>query len=84
MEESTINNGKMIGALLVGAAIGGALGILFAPAKGSDTRRKIMSKGEDLRDSIKDKFNGLIGHVEHEMEEVGNEAGFKQNGSKKG
>jgi hypothetical protein len=43
-----------------------------------------MSKGEDLRDSIKDKFNGLIGHVEHEMEEVGNEAGFKQNGSKKG
>jgi gas vesicle protein len=84
MEESTINNGKMIGALLVGAAIGGALGILFAPAKGSDTRRKIMSKGEDLRDSIKDKFNGLIGHVEQELEEAGSEAGFRQNGSKKG
>ena len=33
--ENSENTGKMIGALLIGAAIGGVLGILFAPDKGS-------------------------------------------------
>ena len=59
MEKSN-NTGKLVGALLVGAAIGGALGILFAPNKGSETRKKLMSKGEDLKDSISDKINGLM------------------------
>jgi gas vesicle protein len=48
-------NAKLIGALLVGAAIGGALGILFAPEKGSVTRKKIAGKSEDLAKGIKEK-----------------------------
>jgi gas vesicle protein len=36
--------------LLVGAAIGGILGILFAPEKGSETRKKLFAKGKDLKD----------------------------------
>ena len=71
MEESTINNGKMIGALLVGAAIGGVLGVLFAPEKGIDTRKKIMAKGEDLRDSIKEKFNGREAGILADKQEIG-------------
>lgn len=67
MENSTINNGKLVGAVLLGAAIGGVLGVLFAPDKGTETRKKIMTKGGDLRDSIKDKFTGLMDNVE-EME----------------
>lgn len=60
MEKSNHNTGKIIGALLVGAAIGGALGILFAPDKGSVTRKKLFSKGEDLKDTLKEKYNGLL------------------------
>ena len=63
MENSTINNGKLVGAVLLGAAIGGVLGVLFAPDKGTETRKKIMTKGGDLRDSIKDKFTGLMDNV---------------------
>lgn len=59
MEKSN-NTGKLIGALLVGAAIGGALGILFAPNKGSETRKKLLSKGEDLKDAVAEKFNNLL------------------------
>ena len=52
---------------MVGAAVGGALGILLAPDKGAETRRKIVEKGSDLGDSIsefggtiKDKFNQMM------------------------
>jgi gas vesicle protein len=48
-------NAKLIGALVIGAAIGGALGILFAPEKGSVTRKKIAGKSEDLAKDIKEK-----------------------------
>lgn len=54
------NSNKVIGALLVGVAIGGALGILFAPEKGSVTRKKLFSKGEDLKDDLIEKYNDLL------------------------
>ena len=58
--ETSNNNAKLVGALLVGAAIGGVLGILFAPKKGSETRKNLLSKGEDLSDSIKDHIDELV------------------------
>lgn len=50
------NNGKIISALLLGAAAGAALGILFAPDKGSETRKKITGKIQDLQDDFEDKL----------------------------
>jgi gas vesicle protein len=66
--ENSNSTGKMIGALLLGAAIGGALGILFAPDKGSETRKKIAGKTNDLTDSLKEKFNSLLEEAKKEIE----------------
>jgi len=59
---------KLVGAILIGAAIGGTLGILFAPDKGSDTRKKISKKGTDLTDSLKDKFNEFLESITERFE----------------
>jgi gas vesicle protein len=50
-------SGKILAALLVGVAAGAALGILFAPDRGSETRKKFTGKASDLGDQIRNKFN---------------------------
>ena len=68
--ENSNNTGKLIGALLIGAAVGGVLGILFAPDKGSETRKKIAGKSEDITDALKEKFNDFIAEMKKEAESV--------------
>lgn len=58
---------KVIGALLLGAAIGGGLGILFAPSKGSKTRKRLMEKGSDISDALKDKLDDFMEEVTEEV-----------------
>lgn len=72
--ENLNNSGKLIGALLLGAAIGGILGVLFAPDKGSETRKKIIGKSDDLTDAIKDKFNALVDNFKSEVDMVKDKA----------
>lgn len=68
--ENSHNTGKIIGALVVGAAIGGILGILFAPDKGSETRKKIVGKTDDFKDALKEKFNSMFEEAKSEFEAV--------------
>jgi gas vesicle protein len=55
-----MSTGKLIAGILVGAAAGALIGVLFAPDKGSETRKKIMRKGEDYKDAVNDTFNDIM------------------------
>lgn len=48
-------------AIAAGAGIiaGGVLGVLFAPDKGENTRKKIADSGKKLTDSVKEKMSNL-------------------------
>jgi uncharacterized membrane protein YgaE (UPF0421/DUF939 family) len=46
-------NKKIITAAAVGVAAGSVLGVLFAPAKGKDTRKKIQDTGKKISTDIK-------------------------------
>lgn len=48
------NTNKIMTALGVGVAVGAVLGVLFAPRKGSETRRILAQKGNDLKENIRD------------------------------
>lgn len=52
--------GKTISALIVATMAGYLIGLLFAPQKGSRTRRRILEKGEDsFEDMISDINNAV-------------------------
>jgi len=59
------DNSKIVVALLAGLAAGAALGILFAPDKGSDTRDKLSESLKNLGESIKEtaanEIDNLVG-----------------------
>ena len=48
---------KTILAVLASVAAGAAIGVLFAPDKGLDTRKKITKKGESLANALADKID---------------------------
>jgi len=63
--------GCVLASLLVGGIIGGSLGMLFAPAKGKDTRRKLMrlpDEAEAITDSLTEKFNSLMDQIRKDIE----------------
>ena len=68
-----MNTSKILLSFIAGAAVGGALGILFAPDKGTETRRKIAEKGNDVADSVKDKFNEFVDGVKDKFSSAKNE-----------
>lgn len=58
-----MKSGKVLLGLLAGLATGAVIGVLLAPDKGSETRKKFVKKGDDLSDNIKQKFNNFIDNL---------------------
>jgi gas vesicle protein len=55
-----MSRGRIILGALAGVAAGALIGILFAPDKGTATRKKIVNKGEEYVENLKEKINGLL------------------------
>lgn len=67
------NSSRVLIALGAGIAIGGLLGVLFAPGKGAETRKKLSNAGNDLADKIKDnldKGKEAITGLKDEVEQI--------------
>ncbi len=59
---------KIIGALILGAAIGGLAGLLFAPGKGSETRQKVADGVKDLTEALNSQLIKLKDKTNHVKE----------------
>jgi len=59
------------GKFVVGAGIGAGLGILFAPKKGSETRRELKEKADELIAKAKDvKIEDVKEKIEEKIDEL--------------
>lgn len=72
--------------ILIGFTAGLVCGLLFAPAKGSETRETIARRGNDIKnkfndlvDSITDKFDSLTADAEEMVDEGVRQAKAYQN-----
>lgn len=63
-----MKSGNVLLGVLAGLAAGAAAGILYAPDKGTQTRSKILSKGNDYADGLKQKFNKFSDSVNRNLE----------------
>lgn len=61
----TIN--KVLLAAAIGAAAGTILGILFAPEKGSELRKKITSKAKEISDDVFDEAKESLVSIKEKL-----------------
>lgn len=73
--------GKGMGKFITGAFVGASLGVLFAPKKGSETRKELKEKAGELASSIKNldkeeikqKLNAKIKELKNDLESLNKE-----------
>jgi gas vesicle protein len=75
------DNSKVIVALLVGLAAGAALGVLFAPDKGVETRDKLAESLKNLGESIKETAANEIDNLINLKDKVVDNIKTKINGA---
>lgn len=69
-----MKSGNVVLGIVGGLAAGAILGVLFAPDKGSNTRKKIARKSGELKDNVKDSFNEFLTSVEDQYHDLTSKA----------
>ena len=59
--------------IILASAAGIVAGMLFAPDKGSKTRRKISEKNHQYSDYLAEKFDEFVDSVSHPLESIEHE-----------
>ena len=85
-----MNSSKVLLGFLGGLAIGAIAGILLAPEKGTETRKKVLNMASDVTDAVEDSIHQALDKVKdkysqtiREGEELANEALSKMSEAKK-
>ena len=63
-----MNAGKILVGAVVAVATGAALGVLFAPDKGSNTRKKLSKQGARYMGNLKDTATEYVDTLEESIE----------------
>jgi gas vesicle protein len=66
----TMSTGRVLLGIIVGAAVGAVLGVLFAPAKGSVTRKRIARRGTDYAEDVREKLNEYIDVITEDYDTI--------------
>lgn len=66
---------RVLIAALSGFVAGVAVGLMVAPASGSEIRQRIADSASDLAGGIKDKIRNMRGRAEEEFDDLGLDAG---------
>jgi gas vesicle protein len=69
-----MNSSKVLLGVLGGVAAGAIAGILFAPAKGVRTRKRIMNQGKGYAKDVKEKFDKVTKDFSNQYETILHEA----------
>ncbi len=69
-----MSKSKVLAGLLVGAAAGAVLGLLLAPEKGSETRKKIADKKNKFGEDLKNKFGEVKETIKGKYENIRSDA----------
>jgi gas vesicle protein len=64
-----MRSGDFMAGILVGVLIGGALGLLFAPETGEETRELVAEKARKLKEAATEKGRTMLQRGEEEEEE---------------
>ncbi|MBN1459628.1 MAG: YtxH domain-containing protein [Armatimonadetes bacterium] len=65
-----MRSGDFMAGILVGVLIGGALGLLFAPEPGEETRELVAEKARKWKDVAGEKGRTILRRVKEEAEET--------------